>query len=192
MNVTAPHLQNQYVQLEPLTESHREPLRRAGADPELWRFHSLNQHGQSFDRWFDWSIGAGQKGAAQAFTVTSRGVAAGSSSYLAIDAVNKRLEIGSTWYAKAFQGGAVNPAVKLLLMGHVFGTLGWNRVEFKLDMRNTRSRAAMRKLGATEEGIFRAHMILPDGHVRDSVYFSVIRSDWPGVKAGLERRLAAF
>ncbi len=73
------------------------------------------------------------------------------------------LEIGSTWYAAPFQGGRVNPATKLALMGHVFEALGWNRVEFKVDARNARSLAAMRKLGAIEEGTFRAHMVLPDG-----------------------------
>ena len=87
--------------------------------------------------------------------------------------------------------GAVNPECKLLLMQHAFEALKFNRVEYKTDVRNARSRAAILKLGAKQEGIFRKHMIMADGHVRDSVYFSIIDDDWPAVKAGLEKRLAA-
>ena len=83
----------------------------------------------------------------------------------------------------------VNPECKLLLMRHVFETLKWHRVEYKTDARNQRSRDAILRLGATQEGIFRKHMVLADGVVRDSVYFSIIDTDWPEVKAGLERRL---
>jgi RimJ/RimL family protein N-acetyltransferase len=85
--------------------------------------------------------------------------------------------------------GVVNPECKLLLMQFVFETLKWNRVEYKTDARNQRSRDAILRLGATQEGIFRKHMVLADGVIRDSVYFSIVDSDWPEVKAALERRL---
>jgi RimJ/RimL family protein N-acetyltransferase len=87
--------------------------------------------------------------------------------------------------------GAVNPECKLLLMQHAFETLKFHRVEYKTDLRNARSRAAILKLGAKQEGILRKHMIMADGHVRDSVYFSIVDEEWPAVKAGLEKRLGA-
>ena len=184
-------LEDAMLRLEPFEERHREPLRTAGGDPDLWRFHGLNQYAATFDRYFDHYLrqtGAGRE-CAFAITAKASGSVAGSSCYLAISRENRRLEIGSTWYAKPFQGGYVNPAAKRLLVGHVIETLGWNRVEFKLDSRNARSWAAMKKLGAVEEGIHRNHMILPDGHVRHSVWFSITPADWPRVKAGLDARL---
>lgn len=189
----APVLENDFVRLEPFEERHREPLRATADDPALWRFHALNQHNATFDRYFDHYLAETAAGRECAFAILDRatGAIAGSSCYLAVSPPNKRLEIGSTWYAAPFQGGFVNPASKRLLIGHALDTLGWNRVEFKLDARNARSRAAMRKLGAVEEGIHRAHMVLPDGHIRDSVWFSVLPADWPRVRAGLDARLAA-
>lgn len=187
-------LEDRFLRLEPFTEAHREPLRRAGDDPDLWRFHGLNQYNLTFDRYFDHYLAETEAGRDCAFAVIDRqsGAIAGGSNYLAVSPANKRLEIGSTWYAKPFQAGFVNPAAKRLLIGHALDTLGWNRVEFKLDRRNARSWAAMKKLGAVEEGIHRDHMILPDGHVRSSVWFSVVQADWPRVKSDLDARLATF
>lgn len=189
--ITPVVLENRVVRLEPFAERHRVPLREAGNDPDLWRFHGLNQYNQTFDRYFDHYLAETEAGRECAFAVidVTSGAVAGGSNYLAVNPANKRLEIGSTWYAKPFQGGLTNPAAKRLLIGHVLDTLGWNRVEFKLDRRNARSWAAMRKLGAVEEGIHRDHMILPDGHVRSSVWFSILPGDWPRVKAGLDARL---
>ncbi len=117
------------------------------------------------------------------------GQLAGSSSFMAIDQRHKRLEIGATWYARRHHGTKVNPAAKLLLLDAAFSA-GANRVELKVDARNARSRASVLKLGATEEGTFRSHMVLPTGHVRDTVYYSIIASQWPGVREGLQTRLA--
>ena len=119
------------------------------------------------------------------------GVIVGTTRYLNIAARDRRVEIGSTWYAPPVWGGHVNPACKRALLGHGFETLGLNRIELKTDLRNLRSQAAIAKLGATREGVFRRHMVLPDGHVRDTVYFSIIREEWPGVKARLDERLAS-
>ena len=113
----------------------------------------------------------------------------GMTRYLNIEEAHRKLEIGSTWYEPAVWAGVVNPECKFLLMRHAFETLKFHRVEFKTDARNARSRAAILKLGAREEGIFRKHMIMADGHVRDSVWFSVIDDEWPAVKAGLEKRI---
>ncbi len=192
MSSFAPILEDHLLRLEPCTESHREPLRAVAADPDLWRFHFLNQYAATFDRYFDHYVHetAAERDCSFVIFDKATGQIAGSSSYLAIVPAHKRLEIGSTWYAKPFQGGHTNPAAKRLLLGYALDTLQWNRVEFKIDARNARSWAAMKKLGAVEEGIHRAHMILPDGHIRDSVWFSVTQADWPKVKAGLDSRLA--
>ncbi|NWH07224.1 MAG: GNAT family N-acetyltransferase [Alphaproteobacteria bacterium] len=194
MKVEPVVLSNDFVRLEPLLPTHREPLRVVAADPELWRFHAQNHHGATFDAWFDLSLRLLDTGEGICFVVidAASGEIAGSSSYLAVVPAHKRLEIGSTWYPKPFQGGSTNPATKLALMSHAFEALAFNRVEFKLDSRNAQSWAAMRKLGATQEGIFRRHLVLPDGYKRDSVYFSVIAEEWPSVKAGIAARLSSF
>ncbi|MCC6285434.1 MAG: GNAT family N-acetyltransferase [Phycisphaerales bacterium] len=113
----------------------------------------------------------------------------GSSSYMDILPRHKGLEIGSTWIHPAWQGTGVNPASKALLLDHAFGALGCERVQLKSDARNAQSRAAMSKLGATFEGILRRHRVMADGYVRDTAMFSIIREEWPRVKAGLEERI---
>jgi RimJ/RimL family protein N-acetyltransferase len=113
----------------------------------------------------------------------------GSTSFLAIRPEHLRAEIGFTWHTPRVWGTGVNVETKLLLLGHAFEHVGLRRVEFKTDARNDRSRGALLALGATFEGIFRKHMVVRDGAVRDSAYYSVIDDDWPVVKAGLERRL---
>ena len=115
----------------------------------------------------------------------------GSTRYLAIEPAHRRLEIGHTWYAPSEWGGQVNPACKLALLRHAFETLGFNRVELKTDNRNLRSQTAIAKLGAVREGVFRAHMVRRDGTLRDSVYFSIVKSEWPAVRDRLTRRLGA-
>lgn len=102
----------------------------------------------------------------------------------------RRVEIGSTWYGREFWGGRTNPACKLLLFGHAFDELGVRRVALRCDTRNTRSAAAIRRLGAVPEGVLRSHRVSSDGSGGDTAYFSVIDSEWPAVRAGLEQRLA--
>lgn len=116
---------------------------------------------------------------------------AGISTYLGPDAISRNVEIGMTMYAEDAQGAEVNPAAKRLLLGHAFER-GALRVQFNVDQRNTRSLAAVKKLGATQEGILRNNRILPNGYLRSTVVFSIIASEWPAVKAGLDARLAAF
>ncbi len=116
---------------------------------------------------------------------------AGISTYLGPDAISRNVEIGMTMYAEDAQGAEVNPAAKRLLLGHAFER-GALRVQFNVDQRNTRSQAAVKKLGATQEGILRNNRILPNGYLRSTVVFSIIASEWPAVKAGLDARLAAF
>jgi RimJ/RimL family protein N-acetyltransferase len=186
-------LEGRFVRLEPLEEAHREPLRAMADDPDIWRFIPQWGHGPHYDAMFDNRLGHARAGEWIAYSVRQHtdGKLIGQSCLLAIDARNKHVEIGATWYAKPYQGGPVNPECKYLLLGHAFAA-GALRVELKTDVRNARSRAAIAKLGAKEEGVLRRVVIMPDGHVRDTIYFSILDTEWPVVKAGLEARLAAF
>lgn len=128
-----------------------------------------------------------------AFTVrdAETGVVRGSTTFYEYVPAQGRVEIGTTWYGRAFQGGRINPAAKLLLLGHAFDTWGVNRVALRCDARNERSARAIERLGATREGRLRRHRIAPDGSVSDTLYFSILREEWGGVREGLEARLAA-
>jgi len=113
----------------------------------------------------------------------------GSTRYLNIEPAHRRLEIGYTWLAPAWQKTAINSDAKLLMLDHAFAELGANRVEFKTDARNEPSRNALLGIGATFEGIFRRHMIVQQGQLRDSAYFSIIVDEWPSVRQHLAQRV---
>ena len=185
-------LDGAFVRLEPLEARHREAIRPATQHPEIFTYFAPLA-GPLYDPYFDSALARNDGTLEIAFAVLHKadGRYVGMTRYLAIDELHKRLEIGSTWYEPAVWAGVVNPECKLLLMRHAFETLKFRRVEYKTDARNARSRAAILRLGAKQEGIFRKHMIMPDGHVRDSVYFSIVDDEWPEVKAGLAKRLQA-
>ena len=185
-------LDGKFVRLEPLEERHRDAIRPAAQHPEIFAV-TTSALGPLYDSYIDNALKRSDGVHDLAFAVLLKAEKryVGMTRYLNIEEAHKKLEIGSTWYEPATWGGPVNPECKLLLMQHAFETLKFNRVEYKTDARNARSRAAILKLGATQEGIFRKHMIMADGHVRDSVFFSIIDTEWPAVKAGLERRLGA-
>ncbi len=119
----------------------------------------------------------------------SSGRVIGSTRYMNIDKPNRHVEIGATWIGRPWQRTVVNTEAKYLMLRHAFETLGCFRVELKTDALNQRSRNAILRIGASQEGIFRKHMVCADGRLRDSVYFSIIDSEWPGVKARLEAKL---
>jgi RimJ/RimL family protein N-acetyltransferase len=190
MEVTV--LTGQWVQLEPLSEQHREALRAAADDERIWAHTLVLARGPEFDCWFEDALA--HRSAGQQFPFAVRRLAdqavVGSTSYLDPLPRHRRLEIGSTWYAPDVWGTRVNPECKLLLLAHAFDVLGMNRVALFTDVRNARSQAAIEKLGAVKEGVLRSHMITQGGRVRDSVLFSIIREDWPEVKARLVARLS--
>jgi RimJ/RimL family protein N-acetyltransferase len=124
-----------------------------------------------------------------AIVLLETGKAIGSSSFFDIRPSDKGLEIGHTWIKKEHRGTRVNPETKLLMFGHAFEELGAIRVQQKTDLRNVQSQRAMLKMGAVQEGVLRHNMVMPDGYVRDSVYFSVLREEWPAVKSGLLARV---
>jgi RimJ/RimL family protein N-acetyltransferase len=137
------------------------------------------------------ALAAAQAGTEVPFATVDRasGRVIGSTRFLSIDAHHRRLEIGYTWIAPAWQRTAANTEAKLLMLRHAFDTLGALRVEFKTDSLNERSRAALAAIGATEEGTLRNHMVTDSGRRRHSVYFSVIQEEWPSVRQLLEARL---
>jgi N-acetyltransferase len=186
-------LEDEFVRLEPLTEAHREGLRAAcAADQRVWSelypFSMLDEH---FDPGFDRIIGFRDAGTWQPRAVIAGGEVVGMSSYLQIDLANDALEIGGTYYRPEVRGGAPNPAAKRLLMTHAFDQ-GARRVQYCVDAINTRSRAAVLKLGAVQEGIIRHNRVTWTGRLRDTVVFSILAAEWPGVRDRLDRRLAEF
>ena len=187
-------LEGSIVRMEPLARRHLEDLLLVAFDPPLWRWTIARPQDEAGLRtWFDTALANAQAGTEQPFATIDRGSgrAIGSSRFLSIVPEHRRLEIGWTWVATAFQRTGANREAKLLQLTHAFETLGANRVEFKTHAKNERSRAALAGIGATFEGILRAHMIMPDGTLRDSAYFSVLADEWPAVKAGLQANLAA-
>jgi RimJ/RimL family protein N-acetyltransferase len=177
------------VALEPIDDHHREPLRAAtNADPDIWPLYPYSMADPHFDGFWTGLRARQASGAAMPFAVCRDGECIGISCYLNIDAAHDSLEIGGTYYRPDARGGVVNPAAKLLLLGHAFAS-GARRVSFKVDAINTRSRAAVLKLGAVQEGILRQDLVVWTGRVRDTVIFSVLRDEWPAVEAGLLKRL---
>lgn len=185
-------LTGHFIALEPLEQRHFDGLVEAGRDPSIWTYmpHDVSKGPMAFVKWL-----AAENEAGRMVSFAVRRLAdnrlVGSTSFLAITPEHARVEIGATWYEPSAQATAVNPEAKYLLLGHAF-LAHYNRVELKTDAKNTRSQAAMRKMGATEEGTLRGHMWMPQGYWRDSIYFSVLASEWPAVKAKFEARLAAF
>jgi RimJ/RimL family protein N-acetyltransferase len=193
MEIAPVTLEGRHVRLESLRPEHADGLVAAGTGHGLFRYFPFSLEDEPAMRAFvASSLEAFARGSALPFATVERasGRVIGSSSYLAIEPAHKRLEIGATWLTPACQRSAANTEAKLLQLTHCFELLGCNRVEFKTDARNARSRAALARIGAVEEGTLRAHMVMPDGALRSSVYFSVIASEWPATKRRLEERLA--
>jgi RimJ/RimL family protein N-acetyltransferase len=188
-----PVLTGRHVRLEPMAESHFEALLAAGSDPSIWMWYPESAATpEGMRRFVDQALTAAANGAAMPFVQVDAhtGVIVGSTRLGAFDLHHRRAEIGWTWLAEAAQRTPINTESKYLMLRHAFETLGLMRVEFKTDCLNEKSRRALKRIGATEEGIFRRHMLTESGRVRDSVWFSVVDVEWPVVKQHLERLLA--
>lgn len=185
-------LTGRFIALEPLEARHHDGLVAAARDPAIFAYMPFDTS-KGFASRLGYFTDEHASGRMAVFVVRrlSDGEIVGSTAYLNIAPQDAKVEIGSTWYRPDVQAGFVNPEAKYLLLANAFAR-GWNRVEFKTDSKNARSRAALKKLGAAEEGTLRGHMWMPQGYFRDSVYFSILASEWPRVKAGLEERLKGF
>ncbi len=178
------------VALAPLREVDRNEM-QAAADPALFRYWPRDMAADKWDQNFDWMLQEQAAGRWLLHTVRAGdGRLVGQTCFTAIRPEHKGVEIGGTWYVADAHGTHVNPVCKFALLQQAF-SCGAERVELKTDARNSRSRAAILKLGASFEGIFRRHLLMPDGHWRDTAWFSILRQEWPRVKAGLEARLAS-
>ena len=185
-------LEGQQVRLEPLSDSHKDGLIQAISDGELWKlFFTHVPHIDQIDEFIRQALAIHENGEGLVFTTMDKATnrVAGSTRFMKANLPFKRVEIGFTFLGKSFQRTAINTEAKLLMLTHAFETLGMNRVELVTDYLNTRSREAILRLGAKQEGILRNHMVTPDGRVRDSVMFSIIKNEWPGVKQNLIYKL---
>jgi RimJ/RimL family protein N-acetyltransferase len=194
MDISPVRLEGVYVCLEPLRLDHVAALWRAGAEADIWRYMPYTMRSEEdMYRFMAAELAKQQAGLVYRFVTIARSIPqpVGSTSYLNIDRQHRRLEIGGTWITPAWQRSAINTEAKYLQLTHAFEALGCLRVEFKTDSLNLKSRQALARIGAVEEGTFRNHMIMPDGRRRHSVYFSIIDSEWPTVKAHLERLLSS-
>jgi RimJ/RimL family protein N-acetyltransferase len=186
-------LEGTHVRLEPLSLAHHADLCQVGLDEDLVRWtEAYVPTPGGLRAYIKIALKLQAEGSALPFAVISKatGRPIGSTRYGNIDTTHRRVEVGWTWYGRDFQRTAVNTESKYLLLQHAFETLGCIRVEFKTDVLNERSRQALLRIGAKEEGVFRRHMLMPSGRVRDTVYFSIVDAEWPDVKAMLERMLA--
>ena len=180
-------LRGSFVVLEPMRPDHVEALAGIGLDPELWRWIPTGVASlEDMQAYVAKALEEQRRGVSLPFVILEQGRVAGSTRYGNIDLANRRLEIGWTWVAPAYQRTAVNTEAKLLLLTHAFERLGVNRVELKTDALNQKSRTAIARLGAVEEGTFRKHIVTASGRVRDTVYYSIIDTEWPTVKRRLE------
>lgn len=187
-------LENRFVRLEPFTDALENEVRAAlDCDTAAWDRMVSAACGPNFVGWWRSALGAQQQGSRIAYAVRRRsdGAVVGTTSLYEIKPDYRRCEIGSTFYQPAVRGGLINPACKRLLLGHAFDS-GAVRVEIITDAINPASQAAIRKLGARDEGVLRKHKITWTGRIRDTAQFAVLDEDWPRVRDGLDARLAAF
>lgn len=193
MEVKPVVLQGKYVRLEPMTEVHAPALAEIGIGQPFWDFMVYGQINTLDDmrNWVSDILVRAEKGTDLPFIVIdlASGRVAGATRYLNIMPNDRGLEIGGTWYGPEFQRTAMNTECKYLLLQHAFETLGCIRVQLKTDSRNERSQKAIERIGAVKEGVLRNHMILPNGHYRHSVYYSILDTEWIDVKKRLEEMM---
>jgi RimJ/RimL family protein N-acetyltransferase len=186
-------LTGKHVRLEPLSESHIPGLTAIGAGQDFWDFMLYGRITTEDDmrNWVRDIMSRAKKGTDLPFAVIhlASGRVAGATRYLNIMPKDRGLEVGGTWYGLEFQRTAVNTESKYLLFTHAFEALKCIRLQIKTDARNIRSQRAIERIGAVREGVLRNHMILPDGRYRDSVFYSILDSEWPAVKTRIEKML---
>lgn len=195
MDISPLTLEGRFVRLEPLSVEHFDALCEVGLDAELWRWTTtLIGTPEEMRRYIETALAEQSKGVSLPFATIEKcsGRTIGSTRFGNIDCPNRRLEIGWTWVARAWQRTPVNTEAKYLMLRHAFENLGAVRVELKTDSLNERSRRAILRIGAKEEGTLRNHMTTHTGRLRHTVYYSVIDSEWVAVKNALEGKLALF
>ncbi len=187
-------LEGNFVRLEPMTLEHHTGLSEVGLDPEIWRYTLVVvQTPEEMRSYIEDALRLQRAGTALPFVTIERssGRIVGSTRFGNYEAANRRIEIGWTWIAPPWQRTPINTEAKYLMLSHAFEKLACVRVELKTDVLNTPSRKAMLRIGAKEEGVLRKHSLVWDGRYRDSIYYSILDDEWPGVKQELQRMLTA-
>jgi N-acetyltransferase len=184
-------LSGPHARLEPLSRKHIEGLTEAVKDGELWQlWYTFIPRPEDMGKEIDRRLSLQAAGSMLPFTVfDGEGKVAGMTTYMNVDAANRRVEIGSTWYARRVQRSALNTQCKLLLLTHAFDKLDCIAVEFRTHFFNQQSRRGIERLGAKLDGILRSHQLAPNGTLRDTVVYSIIASEWPTVRAHLNYQL---
>ena len=190
IDLTPITLEGQLARLVPMTAAHAPELAEVGLEPQIWR-HMVYSNVDSDEKllaFIRMLLDRQAAGGDLPFTVVHResGKAIGCTRYMNIEPSNRSVEIGGTWYGLAYQRTGINTECKYLLLRHAFEVWGCLRVQLKTDLLNLRSQAAIERIGAVKEGVLRNHMVLPDGRIRDTVMYSIIKAEWPAVKARLE------
>ena len=189
-------LEGRFVRLEPLQLHHANDLYEASQDQRIWAYMPLNPSGslEAMNALIENALREQQKGTLLPFASvdSATGRAVGSTRYLDIRLADRGLEIGWTWLTPTVQRTGVNTECKYLLLRHAFESLHMIRVQLKTDSRNLKSQQAIERIGGKREGVLRNHMILPNSYIRHSVYYSIIDSEWPDVKAILEEKMTAY
>ena len=192
MLIETPVLEGANLRLEPLSEAHLPGLVKIAFDERIWRYMLTSvKTPEDLRGWMDSALQAKAAGTSMPWTTVLKAEnrVIGSTRFLDLDLNHRTVELGHTWLAPDCHGTGLNPEAKLLQLTYAFEQLHMNRVALKTHHENLQSQAAMRKMGAIEEGTFRNHYIMPDGSQRHSVWFSIIREDWPQVRSRLEQRL---
>ena len=192
MDILPVTLDGMHVRLEPLSLAHVPELCKVGLDDELWKITmTLIRNKEEMKQYVETALRSQELGTAIPFATIDKksGRVAGSTRFVNIDKNNRRVEIGWTWLGKEFQRTHVNTEAKYLMLKHAFEVWGCFRVEFITDVINEKSRNALKRIGATEEGVLRRHQITATGRVCDSIYYSILDHEWPGVKRMLAEKI---
>jgi RimJ/RimL family protein N-acetyltransferase len=183
-------LTGRFIRLEPLSLAHTSGLWQNANDPEIWQYIPYGDidSPERMRAWVEEMLRRRDQGTDLPFAVIhlESGQVAGATRYMTVESHNRSLEIGGTWYGKAYRRTAVNTECKYLLLRYAFETLGCIRVQFRTDLRNVRSQQAIERIGAVKEAVFRKYSIMPDGHQRSSVFYSITDEEWPTVGKRLE------
>ena len=185
-------LEGEYVRLDPLTADHLPDIVAVGMEPVIWKWTNNVVNSESdIERYVNEALSMRDAGTALPFVTISKAdqKVVGSTRFGNIDITNRKAEIGWTWIHPEWQRTAINTEAKLLMLTHAFETWKCIRVELKTDSNNSQSRAAIARIGGTEEGVLRNHMITESGRFRHSVYFSILDTEWESVKAKLTTKL---
>jgi N-acetyltransferase len=188
-------LETEKVMLRPLQKSDLAALLPLTEDESLWKYFTFLLHQpDQLQLWMDMALKERNEGKRIPFTIIEKtsNQPCGSTSYGSISYIDKRIEIGWSWLGKKYQGTGINFHAKFCLLSYAFDLLNWERVEVKTDNLNERAKQALRKIGAREEGVLRSHMQMPGNRRRDSVYFSILKNEWPPIRNTIFKEIKTF